>query len=378
MSKRYPGVFRPWYRDKKTGQRKQTATWFIRYSVRGRLYRERTGTTLEKEAWDLRVRRLHEAQQGRLIGPKAERLRLEDLERMVKDALAGRPSQARVAYRFRALRSYFGQARVLDITPADLSGYKAARLAAGGAAGTIAVELAHLHRGYSIAVASHLLPAIPAFPEIKVENARRVFLERAQLDALWPHLPEYLRPILRTALLTGWRRRAILSRQRAHVDLVNRWLYLDPANSKSGEPVQVPLIPALLDVLREQDERARAIELRTGRIVPWCFFYLQDTAQTRAGARIKNFDHAWDRATAAAGLGHLHFHDLRRGAIRTLRRAGLSEHEIMDWVGLKTREVFDRYDVLDEERKREAGARLQAFLEKPAEPQPVVPFAKKP
>jgi hypothetical protein len=60
-------------------------------------------------------------------------------------------------------------------------------------------------------------------------------------------------------------------------------------------------------------------------------------------------------------LRNIRFHDLRRGAIRTLRRAGLSEYERMERVGLRTRAMFDRYDIVDEDRLRHMGEQLEAW-----------------
>jgi integrase len=57
---------------------------------------------------------------------------------------------------------------------------------------------------------------------------------------------------------------------------------------------------------------------------------------------------AWKRARTRAGLDELLLHDLRRTAARELRRAGVSEGEIMRLCGWKTRAMFDRYNVIDE------------------------------
>jgi integrase len=223
--------------------------------------------------------------------------------------------------------------------------------------------LAHLQRGFNIAVRSRMLPEAPRFPRVKLDNARKVFIDRPTLGLLLAHLPEDVRPVFEVGLLTGWRKEAILSRERRHVDLRHRWVTLDGRWSKNGEPVTVALNRPLRAIFLRQERLARQVERATGRIIPWVFFYSRASSNNRAGDRIRDFSKMLDRARVAAGIPGVRFHDLRRGAIRTLRRAGASEHEIMEWVGLKTRAVFDRYDVIDEERRRETGAKLEAYYE---------------
>jgi integrase len=362
---KYPGVFRLWYRGR-DGKRRQTTTFFIKYYVKGKPIRERTGLTDAAQAASLRRRRLTEIEEHRYVGPRAEKTTIADLEELVKDEYSaiGRRTKDDLKRRFKNTRKYFEGVRCVDIGLAELNAYVRARRDIGAAPGTIKVELDILHHGWVLGVKTKRLHAVPEFPKIEVDNARRVFVDRPLLDSLLEHMPLYLRPVFLVALLTGWRREAILSLQRSAVDLQGRWLRLPALRSKNKEPVTVALIPALYEIFNGQDNLARAIELRTGRLVPWCFFYTEDTAHYKAGARIVSFEHAWNATRKAAGLlGHVRFHDIRRGAIRTLRRAGNSEHEVMEWVGLKTRHVFDAYDIIDEDRRREIGGRLQAFYE---------------
>ena len=78
------------------------------------------------------------------------------------------------------------------------------------------------------------------------------------------------------------------------------------------------------------------------------------------GVPVKDFRDMWAKATEAAGVPDLLFHDLRRTAARNLRRAGIAEGVIMKIGGWGTRSVFERYvivsqtDIADALRKLEA------------------------
>lgn len=67
----------------------------------------------------------------------------------------------------------------------------------------------------------------------------------------------------------------------------------------------------------------------------------------RNGKPIGDFRKVWAKACTAAGVPDRIFHDLRRTAARDFRRAGVSEGEIMRLCGWKTRDMFDRYNIID-------------------------------
>jgi len=72
---------------------------------------------------------------------------------------------------------------------------------------------------------------------------------------------------------------------------------------------------------------------------------------------------SWDEACLRAGVPGLLFHDLRRSAVRNLRRAGVSQKVAREFSGHKTDAVFDRYNITDFDDLKDAAKRLSRFLQ---------------
>ena len=59
-------------------------------------------------------------------------------------------------------------------------------------------------------------------------------------------------------------------------------------------------------------------------------------------------------------------HDMRPSAVRTFERAGVPRSVAMSIVGHKTESIYRRYAIVDEAMKREAAARLDAWVTTPS------------
>ena len=79
-----------------------------------------------------------------------------------------------------------------------------------------------------------------------------------------------------------------------------------------------------------------------------------------AKANLLSFIKAWRTACAGVGYPGRIPHHLRRSAIRTFVRAGVSEHTAMALSGDKTASVFRRYDIVSEGDLDDAAERLDA------------------
>src|ERR1019366_7699060 len=85
----------------------------------------------------------------------------------------------------------------------------------------------------------------------------------------------------------------------------------------------------------------------------------QDFVFTRDdGKPVFDFRTAWEHACERAGCPDLLFHDLRRTAARNLRRLGVSEGVVMRIGGWRSRNGFERYNIVDEQDLADAARRL--------------------
>jgi integrase len=110
----------------------------------------------------------------------------------------------------------------------------------------------------------------PHIALLKEAAPRKGFFEREQVDALLPHLPESVRPVIEVAYITGWRVRSeILTRKWDQVDLKGGWLRLDAGEPKNGEgrsfafTPEAPIRPRTSALACQRD---RAGEREEGRV----------------------------------------------------------------------------------------------------------------
>ena len=306
-------------------------TYWIYYGFRGKRYRESSKSTKLKDAKDLLRRRLAEMGKGRLVGPREEKLSFENLAKMIQDdyKVNGRASVRRLKLSLQHLRGFFGLSPALSITTDRIRSYIVQRQEDGAAPATIKQELAHLKRAFNLALQAERLTSRPYIPSVAVNNTREGFLEAGDLERLLRHLPAHLRPVVRFAYLTGWRKSEILPLQWSQVDWTAGVVRLAPGTTKNKEGREFPFkaLPALGKLLDEQ-RAARALERGTGKIIPNVFHH-------RGGQPIRDIAGAWQSACKAAGLDGLLFHDMRRSAVRNMERAGVSRSVAMKLSGHK-------------------------------------------
>ncbi len=320
--------------------------------------------------------RLAEKGGGSFVGPSARRVMLGDLEPLLEGSYNDRKNRSwgRVQTALKHLRPFFRGWRAVNITPVALDRYVSHRRREGAGDATIKYELAVLRRAFRVAVKKKVLVSQPAFPELSVDNTRERFIDDelgGSLDRLLAELPEPLRPVVRFAYLTAWRKGEILGLEWWQVDLRERVITLPRRKSKNKQVREVSFAsyPQLGELLDEQRRIADEVERRTGQVVRSVFH--------RDGKRIKSMRGAWKGACKRAGIPDAWFHDLRRSAVRAMELAGVPRKVAMSFSGHETESVYARYHIVDRKAQDEGAARLAAYhAGRKTEPPSTVLFRK--
>ena len=170
-------------------------------------------------------------------------------------------------------------------------------------------------------------------------NVRQGFLTDEQYTGLRDALPDYLRPLFVTAYFTGVRLGELLAVEWDQVDWEQGFITLHADETKSGYTRAIPIFDG---------------DMRTW--LSWSRDIADGCARVfhRDGIPIKEFRSAWKTACRAAGVPDLKFHDLRRTAVRNMRRIGVSQVVRMRISGHRTDSMERRYNIVDVEDLRSA------------------------
>ena len=261
-------------------------------------------------------------------------------------------SQSTARGRTAHLAAFFGRnARAATVTTYQIRQYQLARRAAGAATGTINRETSALHRMGTLAVHWGWLDTVPGFPDRLRENPpRQGFFEHPEYRAVRAHLPAPWRDILDVAYYSGWRKNEILGLTWEEIDAAGGVIRLSPARSKTLAGRMLPISQPIAEALA----RRRA---RRDPDNPLVFH--------RDGITIRRWRTAWRTACQAAGVPTRFLHDCRRTAARNLIRANVPERVAMLLTGHKSRAIFDRYNIVNEQELLDAGDQLVAYLAQP-------------
>lgn len=266
------------------------------------------------------------------------------------------------------LKTTFRAVPVDNVTTSMVRDYIALRQGQGLAGGTINRELVVLKAMFQLGLESTteglkpMVTRLPAWPKKLEEGApRRGFVKDEAFAALQRHAKPWLKAFLETAYTFGFRRGELLNLRVGQVDLFDRLIRLDGSDTKTGKPRTVPM---------------------TERVFKYLTACCSGKAETdyvftrKSGGRVVDLRKDWQAACVAAELGKLiptkgkkgeykkyvglTPHDLRRAAIRNMKRRGVSDRVAMEIGGWTTVATMLRYNITDEKDLADAAQRIES------------------
>lgn len=343
-------------------RRPKHVRYWISYRLPGgKQKREPVGYSIE-EARDAEGKRRSQKRENRIFDIKPEsKMAFNELAKwfLKLESVKGKAYYPTLQINLNSFLAEFGNVMVCNIKPADLENYQAKRKAAGYADSYIDQEVAAARTMINKAFDNDMVggEVIRTFKKVdkllkRNANARDKIITPEQFLNLMSHLPRHTRAILATAFYTGMRKGEILSLPWDKVDLKRKVILLDAEDTKDGEPRRVPICDELVKIL---DSIPRPIHTNA------VFLF--------RGKPIRDIRTSFKTALKAAGIEYgrkkregVVFHDLRHTFNTLMRKAGVAESVIMSITGHSTREMFDRYNTIDEEDTRLAISKYQGFV----------------
>ncbi len=336
---------------------KRGEVFWIKYYRYGKPHRESARSDKESDAKRLLKKREGEIADGKIPTIYFDKIRFNELadDFLTDYRINGLKSLVRAERSVNHLKRVFEGCRVTDITTPRIKEYIQKRIDEGMENGTINRELAALKRILNLGAEQTppKVDRIPHIPMLQENNVRKGFFEHGDFLALREALPDYLKGLVTFGYKTGWRVSEIVNLTWSQIDLDNGIVRLDVGSTKNNEGRTVYLDQELMSLLETLKEKRKERK----KILPWVF-------TNKAGTdRIKEFRKSWEKACENAEIGKRLFHDFRRTAVRNMVRAGVPERVVMMVSGHKTRNVFERYNIVSDTDLKLAAQKQETYLQ---------------
>ena len=332
--------------------------WWVKIHVDGKPVYQSSESAKRKDAERLRDKLLGQRHRGEITGGAPDRVTISEL---LNDFARYAKSNVREVTRHiyglvveANVRPYFGDLRAAKLTTKHLEEYRQKRRADGRSDTTVNRELSLLR--IALRLGQKTTPpkvlTIPHFPMVsEAGNVRKGFLNDDQYAALLKELPCHLKPLFVVGYHVGIRVGELRRIQWSQVDFDSGFIALHADGTKGGEGRMAPILDGDMRTYLEAAKKDRDEHFPD---CPWVF--------SRLGSPIRRFSGSWAAACKRAGVPDLKFHDLRRSAVRNMRRAGVPQVIRMKISGHRTDSMERRYNIVDDDDLKMAKALMEARL----------------
>jgi integrase len=313
--------------------------WWVRIQVNGRSVFESSKSAEKDDAVKLRDKMLGKRLRGELTGGTPDKVTIgELLDDVVKSDIAESTRYIWKKVVEKSIRPFFGTLKALRLTTDKMDAYRATRKADGVTDATVNRELSVLRTAYHNARkrTPPKVYTVPYFPMIKETTIRKGFLSDETYARLLDELPLELKALFVCSYVTGIRRSELLEIEWYQLDFDAGLITLEKDGTKTDDPRTVPILTGDMRDLLLASHKERQANWPSS---PWVF--------SRCGVQIKDFRGSWKSACKRADVPKLNVHDLRRTAVRNMRRAGVPQVVRMKISGHKTDSMERRYNIVD-------------------------------
>jgi len=353
-------VYKPTYRETKTGQRKQSEIWWYKFSFAGRSIRESSKSTRKTLATEAERRRRHEletAYNGIRTDTPEQRVRtvgaaLKDYQRAY--SVNHRPkSVAWVKDRSAHVERLLGSALMSDLSEARLTDYMATRLGEGVGHRTVNMEIECLARAVGRPWRG-LWPKLKRLEEPRdAGRALQPDEEARLLEAAERGRTETVKTFIKIALSTGMRLDEIRTLKWNQVDMETRMVTVGRAKTSSGTGRNIPMHGALYAAFSDYAVWVTSKLKRTLEPDWYVFPFCNRGLPLDPLRPITTIKKGWENVRRAAGV-ECRFHDLRHTVATKMAEAGVPESTMLALLGHMSRAMLERYSHVRTAAKRQA------------------------
>jgi integrase len=359
-------VYRPTYRDPKTGETRQQKVWWYEFTFAGKVIRESAKTTRKTIAVEAEKRKrleLERAYAGLPVEAAAMRINtVLDCTSAYRESYEQghrEKSKAWIAERLPHVEKALGSVLLPDLTEDRIREYMKMRRAQGAGGRTVNMEVEMLARAIGKPW-SVLWPKARRNEEPK-DTGRALTPEEEirLLAALEAARSPVLATFVKALLLTGMRSGELTGMSWGKVDLEKRVMTVGKAKTDAGTGRQIPMNLELLDLMKAH---AQWFTNRFGETRPEFYLFPAGERWPSDPTRpAKSFKTAWSNLRDEAKV-RCRIHDLRHTALTKLAESGASDSTIMALAGHLSRAMLERYSHIRMNAKRQA---VEALTLKP-------------
>ncbi len=364
-------VYKPTYTDKKTGEAKESATWWYEFVFNGHRVRESSKSTRKTVALEAEKNRRLEMEKGFNGLEDRRHTRILPVkgvaDKFLSDYRERNPRSATFAeYALGHVKRILGSIMVVEITDTTVKEYQTARLKEKASPKSINEEVGFLLRvleeqGDAIRSKMRRLKTLKLSVRNQIAKAFTDTEAAALLDEARKRRSPSIYPALMLALNAGMRDAEIRGLQWARLDLCADILRVGESKTAAGQGRAIPLNPDLKAALVEHSKWYLE---KFGETRPeWFVFPFGKPQPTDPTKPATSFKTVWAKVRAAAGVEG-RWHDNRHTFITDLAESpNVSDETIRQLAGHVSKQMLEHYSHIRMDAKRKA---VESLVRKPS------------